>query len=106
MKCSSHRIPNADAFLVEVCSYVSNQLHDFLSMKAASISSTEGMTESTSSTPPSSVSASQQQVSFNKAIAKVSATKDKRIAELEAREKELVKEQNRYKGMGLYADEM
>ncbi|XP_030839330.1 RB1-inducible coiled-coil protein 1 isoform X2 [Strongylocentrotus purpuratus] len=65
--------------------------------QAASISSTEGMTESTSSAPPSSISASQQQVSFNKAIAKVSATKDKRIAELEAREKELVKEQHRYK---------
>ncbi|XP_041483964.1 RB1-inducible coiled-coil protein 1-like [Lytechinus variegatus] len=54
-------------------------------------------TESTSSMASTSLSASQQQVSFNKAIAKVAATKDKRIAELEARERELVEEQHRSK---------
>ena len=75
--------------------------------------STDTMTMSTDvmtqSAPPGTMSTSmtgsmagQQQVTFNKAIAKVSANKDKRISELEKKEKELLDEQLKIKGVGLH----
>ncbi|XP_071496470.1 RB1-inducible coiled-coil protein 1-like [Diadema antillarum] len=56
------------------------------------------MTESaTSSVASSSSTAGQQQVAFNKAVAQVAASKDKRISELEERERQLLEEQHKIK---------